>query len=253
LFSCSAPQFTSRFTTDNPFAADWAVARYSRMTNTDVVMMEVDQVTPCCWLLVQPSTNSSSGPLTITNTALAQQLVALHLRHWGWNDFWLLFLLLLVQGIPPALRLAPTQLAEVLRRLTLAERLHHCSLVCKAFQHAAVLATGQVTIKAWPDSYAAACSWLQAHGLAAAVSSISVKPLVLTMVDIDQQLPWDQLPMLQQLTPFALQNPSTAYPRAVVSDALAPGGLPGGSRRLGSVHAAAAPGAGALLARRAQQ
>lgn len=117
-----------------------------------------------------------------------------------------------VQSIPPALRLAPTQLAEVLRRVPQAERLQHCAPVCKAFQHAAVLATGQFTVTGWHGSYAAACKWLQAHGLAAAVSSISVKPRGLSAAESVQPLPWDQLPVLQQLTLLQCKIPELPVP-----------------------------------------
>jgi len=113
----------------------------------------------------------------------------------------LLVCFVFVQGAPAALRLAPSQLAEMLIRVPLVQRLRCCALVCKAFHAASVLTTRQVvfTERMAEDKYTAGIRWLQAHGQAAGVTSIIFRPNFTVASQSTQQLPFDQLAALQDL------------------------------------------------------
>jgi len=112
-----------------------------------------------------------------------------------------LICIVFVQSVPAALRLAPSQLAEVLMRVPLVQRLHCCALVCKAFHAASVLATREVVFTGWmsENSLTAGLSWLQAHGQAAGVTRIVFRPNSTIASKSTQQLPFDQLTALQDL------------------------------------------------------
>jgi len=101
--------------------------------------------------------------------------------------------------VVPALKLAASQLADVLALVSPKHRMHSCAVVCKAFYMASVLATRKVVLEDsyGRDSYTAGCRWLQTHGQAVGVTSLSFKSH--NYREFSEQHIWDQLATLQQL------------------------------------------------------
>lgn len=104
-----------------------------------------------------------------------------------------------MQVVPPALKLAASQLADVLAHVSPKDRMHSCAVVCKAFYMASVLATRRVVLEDSyaRDSYTVGCKWLQMHGQAVGVTSLSFKSR--DHREFSEQQIWDQLATLQQL------------------------------------------------------
>ena len=98
--------------------------------------------------------------------------------------------------------LSPQLLAQVLQYLCEIERLGICARVCKAWRVAAIMASSSISLlvarQRTCNSFA---EWLQAHGKAAAVNSLTVANRCVAAEPLHKQLqlPFQQLGTMQHM------------------------------------------------------